>query len=227
VYSSVASGANVRLYAFVDDLHVVGKPTEVMKALAALETALSAVSLTCNTAKSHFAYFHAQTAPLPKSILDTLAGHSITVHDDYMEVVGAVVGRDEQAIRDGLATVRDQTGNDAFFRRLLFDEMPVQSVMLWLRQCMVPQLNYLLRCSPPSCISDTCNEFDSRVLAAATDKLDLTDDEMAAPDTVRLLQARLKDGGFGLTSAQRTSPGAYLGSLAAAHSTPALLPHTA
>jgi hypothetical protein len=226
VYSSVAAGANVSLYAFVDDLHVVGKPTEVMKALAALETALPAVSLTCNTAKSRFAYFHAQTAPLPKSILDTLAGHSITVHEDYMEVVGAVVGCDEQAIRNGLATVRDQAGNDAFFRRLLLDEMPVQSAMLLLRICMVPQLNYLLRCSPPSCISDMCSEFDGQVLAAATDKLDLTGDETAALDTVRLLRARLKDGGFGLTSAQVTSPGAYLGSLAAAHTAPALLPHT-
>ena len=226
VYSSVAADASVSIYAFVDDLHVLGKPTEVIKALAALETALPAVSLTCNTAKSHFAYFHTQTAPLTKSVLDTLAAHSVTVHDDCMEVVGAVVGRDEQAIRDGLAKMRDQTGNDAFFRRLLLDEMPVQSAMLLLRQCMVPKLNYLLRCSPPSCISDICSEFDSQVLAAATDKLDLSGDETAAPDTVRLLRARLKDGGFGLTSAQLTSPGAYFGSLAAAHSTPALLPHT-
>ena len=226
VYSSVAATADVTLYAFVDDLHVVGKPSEVMKTLAALETALPSVSLACNTAKSHFAYFHAHTAPLPKSILDTLAGQNITVHEDWMEAVGAVVGRDEQAIRDGLAQVRHQAGSDAFFRRLQLDDMPVQSAMLLLRQCMVPKLNYLLRCSPPSCISDVCREFDSQVLAAAVDKLDLADDETTAPDTVRLLRARLKDGGFGLTSAQLTSPAAYLGSLAAAHSTPALLGYT-
>ena len=197
-----------------------------MKTLAALETAPPSVSLACNTAKSHFAYFHAHTAPLPKSILDTLAGQNITVHEDWMEAVGAVVGRDEQAMRDGLAQVRDQAGDVAFFRRLQLDDMPVQSAMLLLRQCMVPKLNYLLRCSPPSCISDVCSEFDSQVLAAAVDKLDLADDETTAPDTVRLLRARLKDGGFGLTSAQLTSPAAYLGSLAAAHSTPALLGYT-
>ena len=60
-----------------------------------------------------------------------------------MEVVGAVVGRDEQALREGLAQVQQHAGNDAFFRRLLLDEMPVQSAMLLLRHCMVPQLNYL------------------------------------------------------------------------------------
>ena len=226
VYASVAAQADVTLYAFVDDLHLVGEPGEVMKALAALETALPAVSLACNTSKSHFAYFHATHAPLKKDILDTLADRNITVHEDHMEVVGAAVGRDEQAVREGVRLVRQQAGNDAFFRRLLLDEMPVQSAMLLLRQCMVPQLNYLLRCTPPSCVQDVCAEFDAQVLTAAVDKLDLTDDEAAATDTARLLRARLKDGGFGLTSAALTSPGAYLGSLAAAHAALAFIPYS-
>ena len=227
VYVSVAKAANVTLYAFVDDLHVVGEPAEVLKALASLETALPAVSLECNTSKSQFAYFYGDQAPLKKAALDTLAGLNITVHEQHMEVVGAVVGRDKQAVRDGLAEVRQQTGNDAFFRRLLLDEMPVQSAMLLLRQCMVPQLNYLLRCTPPSCIANTCAEFDAQVLAAAVDKLDLSDDDAAARDTARLLRGRLKDGGFGLTSAALTSPGAYLGSLAAARSAVAFAPYSA
>jgi hypothetical protein len=103
----------------------------------------------------------------------------------------------------------------------------VQSAMLLLRQCMAPTLNYLLRCTPPSCIADTCAEFDAQVISAAVDKLDITDEEAAAPDTARLLRARLKDGGFGLTSAALTSPGAYLGSLAAAHTAVAFAPYSA
>ena len=227
VYASVAAAADVSLYAFVDDLHIVGEPAEVLKALAVLETALPAVSLACNTSKSHFAYFHGEQAPLMRATLDTLAGHNITIHEEHMEVVGAVVGRDEQAVREGLALVRQQAGNDAFFRRLLLEEMPVQSAMLLLRQCMVPQLNYLLRCTPPGCIEDTCAQFDAQVLEAAIAKLDLTDEEAAARDTARLLRTRLKDGGFGLTSAVLTSPGAYLGSLAAARAAVAFAPYSA
>ena len=44
-----------------------------------------------------------------------------------------IVGRDEQAIPDGLAKVCDHAGNDAFSRRLLLNEMLVQSAMLLLR----------------------------------------------------------------------------------------------
>ena len=101
VYEAVANQADVTLYAFVDDLHIVGKPVEVMKALTALQTLLPAVSLKCNTAKSHFAYFHRDTAPLNASVLQTLSQHDISIHDDWLEVVGAVIGRDSQAVQAG------------------------------------------------------------------------------------------------------------------------------
>jgi hypothetical protein len=64
------------------------------------------------------------------------------------------------------------------------------------------------------------------VLAAAVNKLDITDEEAAAHDTARLLRARLTDGGFGLTSAALTSPGVYLSSVAAAHSAIVFAPYT-
>ena len=82
VYAAVANAANVTLYAFVDDLHVVGEPAEVLKALTALETALPAVSLTCNTSKSQFAYFHNEQAPLMRATLETLADRNIIVRTD-------------------------------------------------------------------------------------------------------------------------------------------------
>ena len=65
--------------------------------------------------------------------------------------MGAVVGRDEKAIRENLTHARQQVCNKTVFCRLLLDEMPMQSTMLLLRLCMVPQLDYLVRCTPPSC----------------------------------------------------------------------------
>lgn len=215
VYDKVAQQAKVVLYAYVDDLHIVGTPAEVMKALTALQTLLPAAHLTCNTAKSHFAYFHRHTAPLQSNILETLARHNITVHDDWLEVVGAVVGRDEEAIRAGVKEVFDCEGNDAFFRRLQSVDMPVQLAMLLLRLCAVPQLNYLLRCIPPSCIAQLAEEFDNTFIGSALDKLEVRLSEVTE-ETRRILQTKLSDGGFGLKSARTTSPAAYLGSLAAA-----------
>jgi hypothetical protein len=196
----------------------VGKPGEVMKALTALQTLLPAVSLKCNTAKSHFAYFHRDTAPLNASVLQTLAQHDITIHDDWLEVVGAVIGRDNQAVRAGVTAITSDSGNDAFFRRLQSPLLSVQSAMLVLRQCAVPKMNYLLRCMPPPCIADVADEFDCTVLSSAYDKLWLRRDERT-DDTIRLLRMRLRDGGLGLTSARSTSPAAYLASVASARLT--------
>ena len=70
-------------------------------------------------------------APLSRSMLTTLAEHDVQVRDDWVEIVGAVIGRDEAAIRAGVAaTLGADRGADAFFTRLQLDELRVQSSML-------------------------------------------------------------------------------------------------
>jgi hypothetical protein len=86
--------------------------------------------------------------------------------------------------------------------------------MLMLRQCAVPRMNYLLRCLPPPCIVQQAEAFDAQILHTAKTKLGLHTDE-GCNETNRILQAKLRHGGFGLTSAVRTSPAAYLASVAA------------
>jgi hypothetical protein len=220
VYEQVTQQADVTLYCFFDDLNVVGTPAEVMKAFAALQTLLPSVSLQCNTAKSQFTYFHSDTAPLHRSVLDTLAQHDISLHEQWVEVMGAVVGQDEAAIRAGVAaTLADDSKSAAFFRRLVLEGVSLRCAMLLLCKCAVPQYNYLLRCLPPTCIAEQADVFDAQVLHAAKSKLDLDPDEQGG-ETVEFLQGRLRHGGWGLTSARTTSPAAYLGSLAAVHSAP-------
>jgi hypothetical protein len=221
VLARVGQAAKVRVYAFFDDVNVEGTPTEVMKALATLQELLPAVSLDVNTSKSHFAYFHGDDEPLPRSIVQTLAENDIQRHDRYIETVGAVVGCDEDAIREGLnEMIARGRGRDAFFSRVQLPELSAQSAMLLLRQCAVPQLNYLLRCTPPSCVREQAETFDRLLSQTAIAKLAVQEDELT--DTAaRLLQTPLRYGGFGLTAAVRTSPAAYLGSLAAVADIPA------
>ena len=219
VYEQVAQQADVTLYGYFDDLNVAGAPAEVMKAFAALQKLLPSVSLQCNTNKSQFGYFHSDTAPLHRSVLETLAQHDISLHEQWMEVMGAVVGRDETAIRAGVAaTFGDDSNSAAFFRRLLLEGVSLRCAMLLLRQCAVPQYNYLLRCVPPTCIAEQADLFDAQVLHAAMSKLGADPEQGGEP--VGILQGRLRHGGWGLTSARATSPAAYLGSLAAVHSAP-------
>jgi hypothetical protein len=192
-----------------------------------LQRLLPTVSLQCNTAKSHFVYFHEEAAPLMRSIRQTLAAHDIQLHEHWIEVMGAVIGRDDDAIRAGVvATFGADSGRDAFFRRLQFEGLSVQSAMLLLRHCAVPQLNHLLRCVPPPCIAEHAEAFDQQVLQAAMDKLEPGQAERSDERAVRLVQSRLRHGGLGLTPAQSTSAAAYLGSLAAVHSAPVFAPYS-
>jgi hypothetical protein len=133
------------------------------------------------------------------------------------------VGRDDAAIKAGHAAHQAaDRGNEAFFRRLQLEELPVQSAMLLLRQCATPRMNYALRCTPPECIAEQAANFDDQVLqAAATGKLRLWQHEQDER-VQRILRSKLSHGGFGLTSALQTSPAAYLGSLAAVRDAPAL-----
>ena len=94
-----------------------------------------------------------------------------------------------------------------------------------LRQCGVPKMNYALRCTPPSCIAQQATAFDNLVLSTAKAKLLLSDDEVRQQPTVEYLRAPLRHGGFGLTSALRTSPAAYLGSVAAVGGASAFVQH--
>ena len=222
VLAQVGTRAEVEVMGFFDDINVSGEPAEVMKALAALQTLLPGVGLQFNLAKSHFVYFHDDDAPLLRSVRATLAEHDIEVRTDWVEVVGAVVGRDEDAIRAGVqATLAADAGTAAFFERVQLDDLNVQSAMLILRQCVVPKMGYALRCLPPSCVAEQATAFDGLVIGAAQSKLRLHNDEARRQPTARLLRAPLRHGGFGLTPALQTSPAAYLGSMAVVKAAPA------
>ena len=221
----VSDETGVKVYGFFDDISLLGTPQQLMAALTHLQQSLPAVSLRLNTAKSHFTYFHDSLTPLTAAVLGSLSANNIQLHHDWVGVVGAVVGRDDAAIRAGVHSAMSAAGShDAFLRRLQLDDMPIQTAMLLLRACMVPAMNYYLRCIAPSCIEDEARHFDQRVMEAAMSKLGLDEGERTE-QTSALMQRKLSDGGWGLVPAVRTSPAAFLGSLAVCHAEPVFAPY--
>ena len=216
----------VKVYGFFDDISLLGTPQQLMVALSHLQRSLPAVSLQLNSAKSHFVYFHDSLTPLTTSVCGLLSTNDIQLHHDWASVVGAVVGRDDAAIRAGMCTVLSAAGNyDTFLRRLQLDDMPLDAAMLLLKQCLVPAMNYFLRCIAPVCIEDEARQFDRRIMDAAVSKLGLEDGERNER-TATLLQGKLREGGgWGLTPAARTSPAAFLGSLAICNNEPTFAPY--
>jgi hypothetical protein len=87
-------------------------------------SSINPCKLPCNTAKSCLAYFHDDTAPLLASLLRVLAEQDIAVQHDWIEVMGAVVGRDSEAVKQGLdCLAAKDNGSEAFFRRLQSPEL--------------------------------------------------------------------------------------------------------
>ena len=130
----VSAKTGVRVYGFFDDVGLLGTPQQLTKALTHMQHTLPQASLQLNTAKSHFVYFHDQLTPLSATVRDMLSVHNIECHHRWAGVVGAVVGRDEAAVREGMHSVMsDASGQDAFFRRLQLDDMLLQTAMLLLR----------------------------------------------------------------------------------------------
>ena len=221
----VSENTGVKIYGFFDDVSLLGTPQQLTAALDRLQPSLTAVSLQLNTAKSHFTYFHDSLTPLTATVRDTLSANNIQLHHDSVAVVGAVVGRDNAAIRAGMRSILAAAGNyDAFFRRVQLDDMPMDSANMLLRQCLTPAMNYYLRCIAPACIEDEACRFDEQLMEVTMNKLGLDESERNEKSTIQL-QRKLRDGGWGLTAAARTSPAAYLGSLAACHTEPSFAPY--
>ena len=101
----------------------------------------------------------------------------------------------------------------------------MHSALLLLRVCLVPAMHYFLRCIAPMCIDDEAHRFDQQVMDAARDKLGVGEDEKdASADT--LLQRKLRDGGLAFVPAARTSPAAFIGSLAACNAEATFAPYS-
>ena len=221
VLQQVSDQTGVTVYGFFDDISLTGTPKQLTEALSHLQRSLPAASLQLNTAKSHFTYFHDHLTPLTAAALGTQSATNIQLHDEWVSVVGAVVGRDNAAIRAGMHSTLLAAGNyEAFLRRIALDDMPIHSAQLMLRVCLVPAMNYYLRCVAPMCIEDEARRLDQRVMDVAMDKLGVDNDERDA-GAATLLQRKLRDGGVALVPAARISPATFLGSLAVCHTEPA------
>src|SRR3984957_10597861 len=212
VYSiTAATDPGNDLYAFIDDVNIVGAPESVIKAFDVLLSELNKVDLECNMNKTKFIFFHDQ-CKLNSSVIEYLNNHHIEVKEDTAVVLGAVIGKNGEHIKEGLR--RHMKDMKLFLQRLTNPHMSVQAGMMMLRKCGIPKLNYLLRCTPPSAIEEMAMQMDEDILDTVKVMLDLTQQERHNEDVIDLLQAPLCYGGFGLQSALKKSPLAYIASLA-------------
>jgi hypothetical protein len=125
-----------------------------------------------------------------------------------------------QAIIDGLMSCKPMEDMAHFFRRLRNPNLSAQAALGVLSKCGVPKLSYLLRCHPPECSADHAEAMDEVVLSTATKLLDISKQQQRKAGVKWQLQAPLRFGGHGLTSAVDSAATSYYSSLLACSSMP-------
>ena len=141
------------MYAYIDDVHIVGSVDDVLAARTAFVNHLRQIELSVNLEKCSLLYFHDHTHPLTHSQLQAVRDAGLQWDADrslYAEVLGAIIGIDAAAIARGLFVKLDGVHGlfGAFFRRVGSGGFTVQAAMLLLAHS-VGRMGYLQRCLPP------------------------------------------------------------------------------
>ena len=217
-------GSRITVYAYVDDVHIVGELDDVLAAHTAFTQHLHDIELTVNRAKCSLLYFHHTTHPLTTEQLRSVRAAGLQWDDQQSsaaEVLGAVLGSDAAAMARWLERKHDGAAGmfGTFFKRVRSGLFTVQAAMLLLAHS-VGRLSYLMRCLPPAALADITSTWDAMLVSAAARVLDLSPLEATNNLVVEALQRPRKLGGFGLTCTTDHSPFAFLASVAASAGQP-------
>ena len=128
-----------------------------------------------------------------------------SISRDGMQILGSPVGSAKFINRECLNFARKQ---QPFLQKLRCIEN-TQVASLLLRYCGVPTLTHLLRSIPPPDIESAAKLHDENIVSTLESIINVS------PDQHQQLSLPLSHGGFGLSSASRVSPCAFLGSWAA------------
>jgi hypothetical protein len=219
--AEAAFGSRIRVYAYVDDVHIVGEVDDVLAAHTAFIQHLQNIDLAVNAAKYSFIYFHGATHPLTAEQTVSVRALSDADYADSAELLGAIIGVSAAAIADRLQHQLQGVEGlfGTFFRRVQSGGFSVQAAMLLLSHS-VGRLSYMLRCLPVAAMEAVAAEWDKRMLLAAATVLDLAEHEQADVAVSDSLQRPRRLGGFGLASAALVSPFAFLASVAVSAAQP-------
>ena len=218
VYEAVVNEhIDVSASAILDDITLVGTPTELAGAYETLTREAHKIGLHIQPNKCQFIYFHDHLSPLPSAVNSFIQSYQIPYHHEAAIILGAPIGINHKAI-EALATtiLTDQL---LVLQKLLHEAMPVQEAILLLRISSTHKLDYLLRCVPPDAMKKLAQKFDDDLLQTFTKKLDIQS-QLDRPGVnkeqiISQIQLPIEKGGFGITSAKSIMNIAYVSSLAA------------
>jgi hypothetical protein len=190
--------------AIVDDVYLVGPPSDVFAAHLRFDDNSSHMGYSSNLTKTA-AYSPEPTDEFKRLCVD----HKIQECKDGIIILKTPIGTPEYCHRY-LTQVLDQ--HEVAVQRIV--KTKPQTALRLLRFCFLPRLQYLARTVPPPTFAPHAERFDSLVRTTFLNITGIRHEEMT-PRSNTLLTARLCQGGLALRSLSLISPIAYFASIVA------------
>lgn len=183
--------SSARMFAYMDDVTIVGKPDDCCLAYHILVEELQAISLMVNGGKT----------------IATNAQLAAAIHCSYdscVELLGAFVDKAQEGEKAKVdAAVQDHY---ALFERLPL--LPAQIGHTLLRQCGSPRWGYIVRTHEPAVSKDASEAFTEMTLRcfAAINKMDY---DCVTPEVQRQVFLPIRHGGMGLVDWSELAESCY------------------
>ncbi len=208
VYEQVARTCRAGCFAYSDDSHGVGWLEECWRVWQALPALLRPLGLRLNAAKCELTCFHTDGLQHARDVeaLGAFRAAGVTIHTRTLKVLGCVVGSSDAAIARHLRRAEFRADQRAAFQRIPL--LSKQTGYLALTQLTGTVLTNRLRAMSPAATQAHAAEYDGEVLRLAHGLVGTREEDGDRYDEQLRWPARLC--GFGLLSAVRIAPAAYL-----------------
>jgi hypothetical protein len=202
----------IKILSFADNMHIIGPPGEVMKAAETLERENERDGLMTNRSKRQLVCFHNNRLPERELKAFEEANPGLRVETKAAIVMGAVVGKDQDASADMITKMAE--ADREWFRKVQL--LHPQFAMVLLRQAGIPRGVWMVRTTNPEHNLDACRLRDDMVMEAAKNiALPGFGDEALDP-LERWFQLPAPMSGLGLRAMKDIRYIAFYASLAAA-----------
>ena len=197
--------------AYIDDMSFSTTAENLINCFPHIAAILTDEGLSINWTKT--SVFWASSNPAPETLKNFSQqpfsddpSISIALKSKCTEILGTYIGHDLEAISDALE--QKQHSLTTLFRKLTDSDFTIsnQNALLLLRNCLVPQMNYLCRTLGPAAAL-LADQFSKHILNTAASIHGC--DTATAP----LWTLKIKDGGLGLQLPSLLLAPAYLSSL--------------
>lgn len=209
VYENVARLCRSGCFAYSDDSHGVGWLEECWRAWEALPALLGPLGLRLNAAKCELTCFHIGALQHARDIdaLGAFRAAGVVINTSALKVLGCVVGASDAVTAQEL----HQRPSFRADQRLAFHRLPLLSKpagYLALARLTGTVLTNRLRAMSPAAAEAHAAEYDGEVLRIAHTLVGIR--EVDGDHYDEQLRSPTKFDGFGLLSAARIAPAAYL-----------------